>query len=86
MKKNVPLFIAYYRRSLPRFHQIKTWINSGEIGDIRHFHVQLCKPPNSFDLSRKENWRTDAEIAPGGYFDDLASHQLDLFAYWFGNF
>ena len=28
--------------------------------------------------------RTDARIAPGGYFDDLGSHGLNLFSHFFG--
>jgi 1,5-anhydro-D-fructose reductase (1,5-anhydro-D-mannitol-forming) len=30
-EKNIPLFVAYYRRSLPRFLQIKTWLDSDKI-------------------------------------------------------
>ncbi|NCT15796.1 MAG: Gfo/Idh/MocA family oxidoreductase, partial [Flavobacteriales bacterium] len=30
-EKNTPLFVAYYRRCLPRFLQIKTWIDLNEI-------------------------------------------------------
>ncbi len=82
---NLPLFVAYYRRSLPRFDQIKTWIESGSIGAIRHIKWHLCKPANDLDLTGKFNWRTDANIANGGYFDDLASHGLDLFTYLLGN-
>ncbi|KGK29259.1 oxidoreductase [Cellulophaga sp. E6(2014)] len=84
--KNVPLFIAYYRRSLPRFLQVKKWLKEGKIGEIRHINWSFSKPANDIDLSRTYNWRTDAKIAPGGYFDDLASHGLDLFAYLLGNF
>ena len=36
------------------------------------------------DLSGSYNWRTDPKIAPGGYFDDLASHGIDLFIYLLG--
>ena len=36
-------------------------------------------------MSKKYNWRTDATIARGGYFDDLASHGLDLFVFLLGN-
>ena len=82
--KNLPLFVAYYRRSLPRFKQIKSWLDSNQIGDIRHISWHLNKPPNTMDLSRAYNWRTDAKIARAGYFDDLASHGLDLFAFLFG--
>ena len=32
----------------------------------------------------EENWRVIPEIAGGGYFYDLASHQLDLLDFFFG--
>jgi 1,5-anhydro-D-fructose reductase (1,5-anhydro-D-mannitol-forming) len=83
--KNIPLFVAYYRRSLPRFKQIKTWIDANDIGEVRHIRWHLSKPATPQDLSANYNWRTDAEIATGGYFDDLASHGLDLFIYLLGN-
>lgn len=83
--KNIPLFVAYYRRSLPRFSKIKQWLDDGQIGKVRHIHWQKTKPPNKVDLSKKYNWRTDATIARGGYFDDLASHGLDLFAFLLGD-
>lgn len=84
-KRKLPLFVAYYRRSLPRFKQVKVWINSGAIGKIRHINWLLSKPPNSMDESKNYNWRTDKLIADGGYFDDLASHGLDLFVFLLGN-
>ncbi|MEW4925153.1 Gfo/Idh/MocA family oxidoreductase [Algibacter sp. 2305UL17-15] len=84
--KNLPLFVAYYRRSLPRFLKVKSWIDNGTIGEIRHINWSFCKPPNAMDLAKTYNWRTDSKIAPGGYFDDLASHGLDLFAFLLGDF
>ena len=84
-KKQLPLFVAYYRRSLPRFNQVKKWINEELIGDIRHIRWHLSKPANDIDLSKQYNWRTDSKIAIGGYFDDLASHGLDLFCHLLGN-
>lgn len=82
--KDLPLFVAYYRRSLPRFLKIKEWIDQNKIGAIRHIHWQFSKPTNDLDVSKTYNWRTDATIAPGGYFDDLASHGLDLFVFLLG--
>ncbi|CAM4024794.1 Gfo/Idh/MocA family protein [Pseudoalteromonas byunsanensis] len=79
--KQLPLFVAYYRRSLPLFNKVKTYINQGVIGEVRHVSWHYCKPANDIDLSGEYNWRTDIDIAPGGYFDDLASHGLDIFAY-----
>ncbi len=83
--RNIPLFVAYYRRSLPRFQQIKKWLEANSIGQIRHINWHLSKPASSQDLSGLYNWRTDETIAPGGYFDDLASHGLDLFNYLLGD-
>lgn len=84
--RNVPLFVAYYRRSLPRFNKIKELLRQGEIGLIRHVSWQFNKPATPVDVSGQYNWRTDSHIARGGYFDDLASHGLDLFAYLLGDF
>lgn len=79
-----PLFVAYYRRSLPRFEQVRQWLAEGRIGTARHIHWQLARPPGPDDLQRRYRWRTDARIAPGGYFDDLGSHGLNLFSHFFG--
>jgi predicted dehydrogenase len=85
-KANLPLFVAYYRRSLPRFSKIKTLLEQGEIGKIRHITWHLNKAANEIDLSGEYNWRTDKNIAVGGYFDDLASHGLDLFSHLLGEY
>lgn len=85
-QKTLPLFVAYYRRTLPRFTQIKAWLDQGLIGDVRHVNWQCSQPPSAQDLSGEANWRTDARIAAAGYFDDLASHGLDLLAFFLGNF
>lgn len=84
-QKRLPLFIAYYRRSLPRFIKVKNWLDDGRIGAVRQIRWNLSKPASAVDLSKAYNWRTDAKIAPGGYFDDLASHGMDLFVYLLGS-
>ncbi|OWY30173.1 Gfo/Idh/MocA family protein [Herbaspirillum robiniae] len=83
-KAGLPLFVAYYRRSLPRFEQVRAWLAEGRIGAPRHIHWQLARTPGPDDLAGHYRWRTDARIAPGGYFDDLASHGLNLFSHFFG--
>ncbi|TYA71989.1 Gfo/Idh/MocA family protein [Seonamhaeicola marinus] len=83
--KNLPLFVAYYRRSLPRFKKLKDWIDNGKIGKVRHISWHQSKPASDIDKSGRYNWRTDYKIAPGGYFDDLASHGLDLFSFLLGD-
>lgn len=81
--RGLPLFVAYYRRALPRFGQVKAWLDEGAIGCVRHVHWTLTKPASPTDVEAT-NWRVDAAVAPGGYFDDLASHGLDLFCWLFG--
>ena len=83
--KDLPLFVAYYRRSLPRFNQIKTWLDANKIGEVRHISWHLSKPATPQDLEKTYNWRTDVTIATAGYFDDLASHGLDLFVHLLGD-
>lgn len=85
LSKKIPLFVAYYRRSLPRFLQVKNWLDSGSIGAIRTVSWRLHRPASDLDQLGKENWRTDARVAPGGYFDDLASHGIDLLTYLLGD-
>lgn len=84
--RGVPLFVAYYRRTLPRFVAIKEAVDSGAIGVVRHITWSFTAPPNARDLNKEPNWRSQKEVAYGGYFDDLASHGLDLFAYVLGDF
>lgn len=79
-----PLFVAYYRRSLPRFETIRGWLQAGRIGDVRHVHWSLTRPPSAADLAGTSAWRIDPALAPGGYFDDLAVHGLDLFDHLLG--
>ncbi len=79
------LFVSYYRRSLPRFQQVRQWLEAGRIGQVRHLTWTLTKPPSPVDLGGAYNWRTDPVIAGGGYFADLASHGFDLFQYLLGD-
>jgi len=81
----VPLYVAYYRRALPHFLQIKKLMEEGAIGKLRTVHInlkQVLRPDVVVHL--ENNWRVDPEIAGGGYFFDLASHQLDLLDFFFG--
>jgi predicted dehydrogenase len=81
----VPLFVAYYRRALPRFLKIKELIDSQAIGEVRFVSVKLCQPLGPEDLtSENVPWRVVPEIAGGGRFVDLASHTLDFLDYALG--
>ncbi|WP_312099198.1 Gfo/Idh/MocA family oxidoreductase [Niallia sp.] len=76
----VPLFVAYYRRALPRFLKIKEIINSGVLGEIRFVRTIQYQPA----LNDEQQWRVQPELAGGGLFLDLASHTLDILDFLFG--
>lgn len=86
-KADVSLFVAYYRRALPSILGIKDILDSGIIGDIRFVDIKLQKSllPDIIGASNDpDNWRIFPEVAGGGYFYDLASHQLDAMDFLFG--
>jgi predicted dehydrogenase len=75
----VPLFVAYYRRALERFHKIKQVLASGAIGEPRFVHITLYQPIAKDELTPHTlPWRVIPELAGGGRFVDLASHMLDF--------
>jgi predicted dehydrogenase len=82
---NVPLYVAYYRRTLPHFLRVRELLAAGEIGDVRHVQVTLNQEPEPNVVSNLDNnWRVDPGVAGGGYFYDLASHQFDLLDFLLG--
>jgi predicted dehydrogenase len=83
---NVPVFVAYYRRALPYFLKIRELIDNGTLGEIRKVVINLSKSPSPEDKNIDDlPWRVKPEIAGGGYFVDLGSHQLDILRYIFGD-
>lgn len=79
----VPLWVAYYRRALPRFLKVKELIDSGAIGTPRTVTVTFYRkwrPAEPGNLP----WRVLPEIAGGGLFVDLAAHTLDYLDYFLG--
>ena len=84
-ENNVPLFVAYYRRGLPRFNKVRSLLNEGAIGKVRFANVVYYRSPSEGDLNDGENWRVDPKIAGGGYFYDLASHSINLLQSFFGD-
>lgn len=82
----VPCYVAYYRRYLPYFRKVKEIIRNKTIGDIMNVQVRFSCPPRNLDYSATASlpWRLQPDIAGGGYFYDLAPHQLDLLQDLFG--
>jgi len=82
---NGKLVVAHYRRQLPLFLKVKELVENGEIGQLRTVQLRLWQRRTP-DLVTKSggDWRTDPAVSGGGYFFDLAPHQLDLMLYFFG--
>ena len=83
-KFRVPVFVAYYRRTLPGFLKVKELVSNGAIGKVRLVTIQLFKAPSAEEMERKASWRVDPAVSGGGHFFDLASHQLDYLDFIFG--
>ena len=81
----VPCFVAYYRRYLPYFQKVRDMVLKGTIGNIINVQLRFAQPPRNLDYNNKNlPWRVQPDIAGGGYFYDLAPHQLDLLQEMFG--
>ncbi len=81
----VPCFVAYYRRQLPYFQRVADIVKSGRIGEVMNVIIRFSVPPRDLDYNQTNlPWRVQPDIAGGGYFYDLAPHQLDLLQEMFG--
>lgn len=83
-KRNIPVFVAYYRRCLPGFLFVKKLLEEKAIGKVLFLQMQLFKYASPDEKAGRLPWRVDPKLSGGGHFFDLASHQLDWFDYVFG--
>jgi predicted dehydrogenase len=82
---NVPLWVAYYRRLLPRFLKVKELVEKGAIGDARTVSVTLHRRANPEQFPANDlPWRVRPELSGGGIFVDMGCHTLDFLGYVFG--
>ena len=73
----VPCFVAYYRRYLPYFDKVREL--TGRIGKLLNVQIRFSQPPKELDYnSTNLPWRVIPDISGGGYFYDLAPHQIDM--------
>ncbi len=79
----IPCFVAYYRRYLPYFLKVKQLVEDKAIGNVLNVQIRLAQPTKTTDR-QPDNWRLNAELAGGGYFYDMAPHQIDILQDIFG--
>lgn len=81
----VPLWVAYYRRRLPKFLKVQELLEKGVIGDVRAVSIKFYQQAR---LSQTDagnlNWRVVPAVAGAGLFLDLGSHMLDILDYLLG--
>jgi 1,5-anhydro-D-fructose reductase (1,5-anhydro-D-mannitol-forming) len=83
------LFVAYYRRRLPRFLKVQELIESGALGELTSVAYRFASPIPApaqpvASGSPELMWRVRADVAGAGLFLDLGSHALDLLDYLCG--
>jgi predicted dehydrogenase len=79
------LVAAHYRRALPMFLFVKDLLARKAIGEVRTVQIRTWQPTRPELVRHTEQpWRLDPTLSGGGYFHDLAPHQLDLMLYFFG--
>ncbi|MGB4577164.1 MAG: Gfo/Idh/MocA family oxidoreductase [Paludibacter sp.] len=80
-----PLFVAYYRRTLPAFLKVKDLINNETIGKPLSVNIRLYKAYGENDrFPEHQHWHVNPAIGGAGHFYDLASHQFDYLDFVFG--
>ncbi len=81
----MPLYVAYYRRTLPAFLKVKEMIESAVIGNPLSVHIQLHRAFGERDSQpHTQTWHVNPDISGAGHFYDLASHQFDYLDFVFG--
>lgn len=78
--RGLPLFVAYYRRRLPRFMLAGQLIAEGAIGRVTGVNYHQAAAYHR----RKSEWRTDVRRAGAGHLLDLGSHTVDLIDHLIG--
>ncbi len=82
----VPLWVAYYRRALPRFLKVRELVRDGAIGPVRMVitrHFQRIPSPEAM-RGPFWGWRLDPARSGGGIFFEAVGHTLDILDFILG--
>ncbi len=80
-QKQVPVFVAYYRRALPYYHKVKELLDSGAIGQVRSVNLTYY---TAHQPAGAPSWRVQPSISGGGLFHDVGCHALDILDFLMG--
>lgn len=79
-RSSLPLFVAYYRRCLPRFVEVRRILAENGIGRISGIRYDAAADK----AADGQIWRVDPAVSGGGHLLDVGSHVIDLLDYLFG--
>jgi len=83
----VPLWVAFYRRSMPRFVKIKEMVDDGVIGDVIGASITTYRKPviAAGDPYPDRFWPYLSEATGGGgRWVEAGCHQIDLLDFYLG--
>ena len=85
-KAGVSLWVAHYRRALPRYAKIRELIADGAIGAVRTVRSERYQRLDTASgaVARTLGWRVDPKECTGGYFFEGVCHTLDILDQFFG--
>jgi predicted dehydrogenase len=72
----VPLWVAFYRRALPRFLKVRELLRNRAVGRLTSIHVTVTDPLAGGEAAKA--WRFTPEVSGAGLFLDLGSHYFDI--------
>ena len=78
----VPLYVAYYRRCMPKFVNAKKALDDKTIGELTGVTATLHQSRHR--QKDKSHWHYTKEISGGGLFLDVGCHVLDLIEFLVG--
>jgi 1,5-anhydro-D-fructose reductase (1,5-anhydro-D-mannitol-forming) len=79
----LPLYVAFYRRYMPKFRNVKENIlNQNKIGHVTSVRLTLHQSDHLHGQTHR--WHYDREVSGGGKFMDVGCHMLDLVDYFIG--
>jgi predicted dehydrogenase len=79
-RESIPLFVAHYRRALPKFLKARELIQT-KLGVLQEFDFRITR---NIERDLDHPWLFDEKLSGGGKFFDIAPHYIDLLIYFFG--
>lgn len=78
------LFVAYYRRALPRFLKVQELLVGDAIGRLTAINYRMSTPTPANARPDQNAWRVSAAESGGGLLLDVGSHVIDLLDFFGG--